>query len=296
MKKSRTYVSFDWAMKKLLRQKVNFDVLEGFLSTLLCFEVKIQSILESESNPETNLDKNNKLDILCEDNYQRLIFIEVQYLRQIDFFHRILFGTSKLLTNYMDKGDRYEKLRKVYSINILYFDLGQGKDYIYHGCTDFKGVNDQDKLSLSKHQRNYFGYNDVYEIYPEYYILKVNNFNKLAKNNLDEWIYFLKNSELPSPYSAPGLKEAGEKLKYQKMSKAEQVQYDKYLESFAVSESEIKTARYEGREEGREEGRTQMILNAYKKGLPISIIADIADRSENEVKRIIVEHGFLSKL
>jgi len=81
MKKSRTYVSFDWAMKKLLRQKVNFDVLEGFLSTLLCFEVKIQSILESESNPETNLDKNNKLDILCEDNYQRLIFIEVQYLR-----------------------------------------------------------------------------------------------------------------------------------------------------------------------------------------------------------------------
>jgi len=283
-------------MKKLLRQKVNFDVLEGFLSTLLCFEVKIQSILESESNPETNLDKNNKLDILCEDNYQRLIFIEVQYLRQIDFFHRILFGTSKLLTNYMDKGDRYEKLRKVYSINILYFDLGQGKDYIYHGCTDFKGVNDQDKLSLSKHQRNYFGYNDVYEIYPEYYILKVNNFNKLAKNNLDEWIYFLKNSELPSPYSAPGLKEAGEKLKYQKMSKAEQVQYDKYLESFAVSESEIKTARYEGREEGREEGRTQMILNAYKKGLPISIIADIADRSENEVKRIIVEHGFLSKL
>ena len=283
-------------MKKLLRQKVNFDVLEGFLSTLLRFEVKIQSILESESNPENNLDKNNKLDILCEDNNQRLIFIEVQYLRQIDFFHRILFGASKLLTNYMDKGDRYEKLRKVYSINILYFDLGQGNDYIYRGCTDFIGVNEQDKLSLSKHQRNYFGYNDVYEIYPEYYILKVNNFNKLAKNNLDEWIYFLKNSELPTVFSAPGLKEAGEKLKYQKMSKAEQVQYDKYLESFAVSESEIKTARYEGREEGREEGRTQMILNAYKKGLPISIIADIADRSENEVKRIIVEHGFLSKL
>ena len=287
-------------MKKLLRQKVNFDVLEGFLSTLLRFEVKIHSILESESNPENNLDKNNKLDILCEDNNQRLIFIEVQYLRQIDFFHRILFGASKLLTNYMDKGDRYEKLRKVYSINILYFDLGQGNDYIYRGCTDFIGVNEQDKLSLSKHQRNYFGYNDVYEIYPEYYILKVNNFNKLAKNNLDEWIYFLKNSELPTVFSAPGLKEAGEKLKYQKMSKEEQIKYDKYMETFAVSESEIKTARYEGREEGREEGieegRIQMILNAYKKGLPISIIADIADRTENEVKRILVEYGLLSKV
>lgn len=72
-------------MKKLLRQKVNFGVLEGFLSTLLRFEVKIHSILESESNPETSYDKNNKLDILCEDRNQRLIFIEVQYLRQIDF-------------------------------------------------------------------------------------------------------------------------------------------------------------------------------------------------------------------
>ena len=269
MKNSRTYVSFDWAMKKLLRQKVNFDVLEGFLSTLLEFEVKIQSILESESNPETHLDKNNKLDILCEDEEKRLIFIEVQYHHQTDFFHRILFGSSKLLTNFMEKGKPYEDLRKVYSINILYFDLGQGEDYLYHGKTPFIGLHKGDILSLSKVQRNYFGYHHVHQIYPEYYILKINNFNTLAKSNLDEWIYFLKNSELPSSYSAPGLKEAGEKLKYQKMSKAEQVKYDKYLESFAVSESEINTARYEGKLEGREEGRgkerKESICNAYRK-------------------------------
>jgi hypothetical protein len=155
-------VSFDWAMKKLLRQKVNFDVLEGFLSTLLEFDVKIHSILESESNPENEFDKNNKLDILCEDSKKRLIFIEVQYLRQTDFFHRILFGSSKLLTNYMEKGRPYEALRKVYSINILYFDLGQGLVSLplnKYGkvavdfCSDQGVMKEQSRTSVTEEQR-----------------------------------------------------------------------------------------------------------------------------------------------
>ena len=47
MKKERTYVSFDWAMKRLLRDKANFDVLEGFLSTLLNTKISILHLLES---------------------------------------------------------------------------------------------------------------------------------------------------------------------------------------------------------------------------------------------------------
>jgi predicted transposase/invertase (TIGR01784 family) len=301
MKRPRTYVSFDWAMKKLLRQKVNFDVLEGFLSTLLRFKVNIQSILESESTPETKFDKNNKLDILCEDEKKRLIFIEVQYHHQIDFFQRILFGASKLLSNYMKKGQAYKALRKVYSINILYFDLGQGTDYAYHGKTIFEGLHREDTLSLSRAQRNYFGYDNVYDIYPEYYILRINSFNDIAKSSLDEWIYFLKNSELPRNYSAAGLKEAGEKLKYQKMSKAEQVKYDKYLETFAVSESEISTARYEGeleglekgRKKGREEKKIDVVVKAFHEGFSIPSIAKITESSEKWVKSILTKKGHL---
>ncbi len=32
---ARPLISFDWAMKKRLRNKVNFEILEGFLSALL---------------------------------------------------------------------------------------------------------------------------------------------------------------------------------------------------------------------------------------------------------------------
>jgi hypothetical protein len=57
-------VSFDWAVKKLLRNKANFDVLEGFLSELLGIDVKVEQLLESESNKQYEEDKYNRVDIL----------------------------------------------------------------------------------------------------------------------------------------------------------------------------------------------------------------------------------------
>ena len=51
------YIRFDWAMKRLLRNKANFAVLEGFLTTLLRDRIKIQKLLESESNQEEEFDK-----------------------------------------------------------------------------------------------------------------------------------------------------------------------------------------------------------------------------------------------
>jgi hypothetical protein len=53
----RKLISFDWAMKKLLRSKANFEILEGFLNELLKDNIKILEILESESNKEDRKDK-----------------------------------------------------------------------------------------------------------------------------------------------------------------------------------------------------------------------------------------------
>ena len=50
-------IRFDWAMKRLLRNKANFSVLEGLLTTLLGEKIVIQKLLESESNQEDEFDK-----------------------------------------------------------------------------------------------------------------------------------------------------------------------------------------------------------------------------------------------
>ena len=151
------FIRFDWAMKRLLRDKSNYVVLEGFLSTLLEEDLRISRFLESESNQTDETDKFNRADILVEDSKGRLLIIEVQNNRELDYFHRMLYGVSKTISEYINLGDDYDKVRKLYSINIVYFDLGQGKDYVYHGKTIFRGLhNPNDILKLSVRQQELF--------------------------------------------------------------------------------------------------------------------------------------------
>ncbi len=72
---TKKLIRFDWAVKKLLRNKANFVVLEGFLSELLFDDIKIQKILESESNQDTENDKYNRVDILTQNSKNELYFI-----------------------------------------------------------------------------------------------------------------------------------------------------------------------------------------------------------------------------
>ncbi|NUO00884.1 MAG: Rpn family recombination-promoting nuclease/putative transposase [Saprospiraceae bacterium] len=304
--KSRPLVSFDWAIKKLLRQKANYDVLEGFLTVLLRRQIKIRSIPESEGNSEQADDKINKVDILCENEHKELILIELQYNSENDYFHRMLFGASKIITDYMSEGYTYDQVRKVYSINIVYFDLGQGSDYVYHGTTEFKGIHTNDTLQVNVRQKELFSITAAYQIYPEYYIIKVNKFNDAAKDSLDEWIYYLKNNRLPEDYSAPGLDKVAEILNYDNMDASAKAQYEAHQKELAISYGVLETAKAEGRAEGKAEGRAEgeekgeekktiaVVINSYRLGLDLPTIALVAGISEKEVVGILKEQGLMN--
>ena len=254
---SRKLISFDWALKKLLRSKANFGILEGFLSELLLEDVKIKEILESESNRVSQFDKANRVDIKVKNSKGEIIIIEIQFNEEWDYFQRILFATSKAITEHIDKGYKYEEVVKVISINILYFDLGQGKDYVYHGTTNFYGIHQNDELELSEQQKKALNQSKIYQIFPEYYLLKINNFDDKAKNTFDEWVYFLKNEEIKPEFKAKGLKEAKEKLDIMKLSEKKRKEYEAYIENRRIAYSEIWTASEKGRMEGRTEGRIE---------------------------------------
>jgi predicted transposase/invertase (TIGR01784 family) len=165
-------------MKRLLRNKANFGILNGFLSELLKEKIEVQQILESEGNQESVTDKYNKLDLLCINNGGEIIAIEVQYYEESDYFHRCLYGTSKLITEHLSKGETYAQVKKIYSINILYFDLGSGDDYIYVGRTQFSGLNNAEELLLSENQQVKFGKNTPDEIFPVYYTDHTSNIDQ----------------------------------------------------------------------------------------------------------------------
>lgn len=248
-------IRFDWAMKRLLRDKSNYVVLEGFLSTLLKEDLHIVRFLESESNQTDSTDKFNRADMLVEDHKGRLLIIEVQNNHELDYFHRMLYGVSKTISEYINLGDDYDKVKKIYSINIVYFELGQGKDYVYHGKTIFRGLHDtNDILQLSARQRNIFIGKEAGDIFPEYYVLRVNDFDKVAKTPLDEWIQFLKTGEIDREATAKGLPEARERLRVDALPDADKRAYIRDMEALRYQRSVIKTGWYEGHAKGLEEG------------------------------------------
>ncbi|MCH5310765.1 MAG: PD-(D/E)XK nuclease family transposase [Prevotella sp.] len=302
MAEKEQFVRFDWAMKRLLRDKANYVVLEGLITTLLGKRIIIKKLLESESNQDSEDDKQNRVDMLAEDETGALYLIEVQNETEFAYFQRMLFGASKLVTEYINRGQGYENIRKVYSINIVYFNLGQGKDIVYHGKTEFRGMHDGDILQLSPFQKQKFEVDAVSDLYPEYYILKANDFNRWSKMPLEQWIYVLSTGDIPDDADAPGLSEAREKLRLAKMTKTELDSYYRHLDNVVILRDNIETAKNEGWLEGRAEGRAEgeakgraegikeerlrSAKTMKEDGLPIDIIVKYTGLSHKEITNL----------
>ena len=147
-------IRFDWAIKSLLRDKSNFDILEGFLCALLEDDsIEIIELLGEEGQQEDENEKFNRVDILVKDNQERRIIIEVQTTRESDYLERLLFGTSKNIIENIGIGNAYSNIHKVISVSILFFNLGRGDDYLYHGTTSFIGMNDGKPLIIKRKEK-----------------------------------------------------------------------------------------------------------------------------------------------
>jgi len=283
--KTRSMISFDWAMKRLLRQKANFEVLEGFLSELLRRKIIIKNIGESEGNKKDKNDKSNRVDILVEADDNELVVVELQYDSFADYYHRMLFGVSNVITDYMKAGDLYSNVRKVYSVNIVYYGLG-GDDYIYHGFTNFKGLHTNNELQLTVAQQKLYNKTIVGEIFPEYYIISIKGFNDVAHNTLDEWIYYLKNNVIEDHFTAQGLNKAKEILLFDKLSDAEKFEYRYAIDAKLVSDNKIFTAQLEGEIKGLEKA----VINGTNAGYPIDVISTITGLTIEEIYEILKRH------
>ncbi len=294
MKTKKNLIRFDWAMKRLLRNKANFTILEGFLSELLKEKIVISNLLESESNQDSATSKFNRVDILAQNSKGELVLIEVQNGQEVDYFQRMLFGVSKLVTEHIKLGKKYLDVRKVYSVNILYFDLGQGTDYIYHGYTRFEGIHHHDLLELSKSQKDLFKLSTPTSIMPEFYVIKVNQFDDIARNTLDEWIFYLKNNSIEDNFSAQGLDKVRQVLKVDSMTESELASYKKFLTDLSHEQSIIFTAKYEGLAEGeskglakgKAEGKAEVAKNLLAIGMDIEAISQATGLSIDAIKKL----------
>jgi predicted transposase/invertase (TIGR01784 family) len=283
MNTKRKLISFDWALKRILRSKANFAILEGFLSELLQEDIKINTILESESNRDYREDKSNRVDLLVENSKKELIIVEIQHETEYDYLQRLVFGTSKLLVEYMEKSMPYSKIRKIISISLVYFDLGQGEDYAYHGFTQFIGLNKKDVLKLNNTQQELYKTEKISDIYPEYYLLKINQFDDIARNTIDQWLYFMKNEEIKDEFTAKGLKEARKELDIMKLSDEERKEYEAYLETLHYQASMYESTYKVGEMKGEKRKALEMAKILKENGVHIDIIMKSSGLSREEI-------------
>lgn len=302
MEEYNKYIRFDWAAKRMLRDKANFGVLEGLVTVLLNEPIHIVELLESEGNQESADDKYNRVDIKAKNSKGEIIIVEIQLSRELHYLERILYGVAKAITEHIQLGDKYDKVKKVYSISIIYFDLGQGADYLYHGQNKFEGVHTHDTLRITTKEKDVIEMKTPEQVFPEYFIIRVNEFNKVATTPLEEWIDYLKNGHIKEDTTAPGLSEAREKLQYLQMDKKERHAYDEHLNAVMIQNDVLDTAkreglaegramgRAEGREEGRAEGREEekkvMVSRMKAMDYPLTAIAALTGLPEDVIKQI----------
>ncbi|MCJ8271741.1 MAG: Rpn family recombination-promoting nuclease/putative transposase, partial [Psychrosphaera sp.] len=241
--------------------------------------------------------KQNQVDIKVKDSNGQLILIEEQFSREQDYLFRILFSTAKCLTAHMDKGARYSDVSKVISVSILYFDFCAGDDYIYHGTTEFYGLHNNHKLELNTEQKSLFDCEKVANIFPEHYIINIRNFDDIAREPLDEWIYFLKNEEVKEEFHAKGLLEAKEKLDILKLSATEKAAYERHIVELRREASLYQSSFELGEISGIEQGEAKADEKHYAKvvesvktmlnmGIGIADIAKITQLTATEIEQI----------
>ena len=286
-------VRFDWFIKKMLRSKADFEILEGFLSELLKEDVEILEIVESESNKKDKTDKFNRVDVLVKTVDDERILVEIQNTRELDFLQRIFFGTSATLVENIKEGFGYKEIKRIISISVVYFSLGIGRDYVYCGETTFRGFHDPtDILGLTQDQLDFFAnpkIKRVEDIFARYYLIRAKDFTTEIKDGLDEWIYFFKNGEVQGNVEAKGLEKAKERLRVSSLDGDDLADYKEYLKLLSSDASYEAQMKFDI-QQAVDEKEENMILSMAKVGLPASQIALITQKTEEKVQQIIAKH------
>jgi predicted transposase/invertase (TIGR01784 family) len=291
-------VSFDYAIKYLLKDKGDYGIVEGFISALLktkgYSDVKIVSLLETESNKEDPKDKRSIADLIVEDVNHNKYIIEIERNVKNSFIHKACFNTSRLIVDNLAQREDYTQIVKVFHISLLYFPIDQGAGSragtIYHGKTIIHEIETNERLSVHLKNQETNEVFDATDILPEYFFISVPNFNDRLIDEIDDWLYVMKHDNVPKTFHSPYMSQVAEKLSILKMSKDERAEYTYYLKKVYNDRDELQAAESRGLEKGKAEGeakeRRKVALKMLAKNKPDDEILEFSGITPDELAEL----------
>jgi len=283
-------MSFDYGIKYLLKNKGDYEIVEGFISALLGTEgygpVKISALLDTESNIERTGLKKSIADVVVEDQQKHKYIVEIERVPTPSFIHKACFNTSRLIVDGIESGDDYTTIKKVFHISLLYFKPNGLINPLCHGKTIIREIDPEHPLEL--HLGTMGG--EIFElskVLPEYFIISVPMFDGVIRQEIDEWLYVMKYSDVKEDFKSPYMKKVADRLNKLKMNEEELANYYKYVKEVITQRDA--TAAAEARGESKK--AKEIALKLLKQNTSLETVADITGLNMQQINELIVKNN-----
>jgi predicted transposase/invertase (TIGR01784 family) len=269
-------VKNDVAFRKIFGNENKKVILISFLNAVLGLEgqdrVKEVTLLNPFQLPRIAGEKSSIIDVRATDEKGVTFIVEMQVAEPAGFDKRVLYYTSKDYAGQINSGDDYPLLRPVYFIGVLNFNYFMGKDYL------------SSHLIIDEASGE-CAFKDL-----KFRFIELKKFNKNAhelKSIIDKWTFFIKNAEeleaMPENIDDEGLKEAYEEAAQHNWTREA---YDAYIYS-GIRNQDDKGRIELAEQRAKFEQLVELVLNLYKNGVAIDVIARSANKSEEEITQVI---------
>lgn len=278
-------ISFDYAIKYLLRNKSDYDIIEGFISALFAAQgykpVKINAILDSESNKETSHLKKSIADLVVEDEDGNKYIVEIERAFTQNFMHKACFNSSRLIVDNIAGSQDYTAIRKVFHISLLYFSTKEMQKPIYHGKTIIHEIDTAHPIDVRIANQGLVMFEN-HNIFPEYFFISVPLFNDIINQEIDEWLYVMKHSEVKGDFKSPYMTKVSQRMNVLKMNDEERNEYIHYLKQAVHSQDTLSAAEAKGEAKGIE----KTAINMLKQNLDVNLIIAVTGLTIDHILKL----------
>ncbi len=269
-------ITNDIAFRKIFGNDSKKKSLISFLNAVIDLPKNEQIIDVEIINPyqlgKLSGGKSTIVDVKAKDEKGNIFIVEMQ-VAEFDYFHkRILYYTSQGYVSQIDKAVKYSKLRPVYFIGILEFEI-------------------------SKQNANYYSRHKVLDVETkeqviqdvEFNFIELPKFNKTIEQletSIDQWTYFIKNAEnltlMPESVKDEGLKEAYTEANQQNWTKEE---LDDYIRASLKEADDLGRIEF-AEKKGEIKGKIEVIKQGRKLGLSNSDLSKLTGLTEEEIENL----------
>jgi predicted transposase/invertase (TIGR01784 family) len=262
-------IAFDYAIKYLLKNKSDYDIIEGFISALFASQgykpVKINALLDTESNKEDKNLKRSIADLVVEDNDGNKYIVEIERSFTPNFIHKACFNSSRLVVDSISGSQDYTTIKKVFHISILYFTTQGMSKPICHGQTIVHEIDTEHPKDVRVANQGLVIFESK-NIFPEYFFISVPRFNDVINQEIDEWLYVMKHSDTRQDFKSAYMAKVKERLSVLKMSKEDRDEYIYYMKEAVHSQDVLTAAEQKGEARGLEKGREEGEARGIERG------------------------------